>query len=334
MNKDQNKGSRILIVGCGQLGSRHLQAIASVPFVREIEVVDPRPEALEIGRKLLSEIPERQRPISFRWVTSIEEATKGGDLCIVATQAKGRSDIIFQVSELLGYKNFLIEKIVTQSVADYERLLDFAKRKKLSIWVNCKSRAHPSHKRVKASLKPGEPIVFNISGGNHGLANNGLHGADLFAFYDQTSEIKNAGAVIDPVLHPSKRGPEVFDLTGTLHGYTDKGSQFTLSFSANNTAPAQFSICSPSYRAVVDDAMKWFFESSADTGWVWRQVPYEANLMVSNMTRNFAMDILSKGKCELPTLEECFPAHQFILNALQPHFKKLMKKEIQHCPVT
>ena len=39
---------RILIVGCGQLGGRHLQAVASLPSVREIDVVDPRPEGLEM----------------------------------------------------------------------------------------------------------------------------------------------------------------------------------------------------------------------------------------------------------------------------------------------
>ena len=43
------KGHRILIVGCGELGTRHLQAVASLNEVVEIEVVDPRPEGLELG---------------------------------------------------------------------------------------------------------------------------------------------------------------------------------------------------------------------------------------------------------------------------------------------
>ena len=116
----KNDSFRVLIVGCGNLGSRHLQAVASLPFVREIEVVDPRAEALARVRDLLLEMPQRQSGVSFRCVAALEDVTPGGDLCIIATQARGRSEIVFRVSELLHYRSFLIEKVVTQSVRDYE----------------------------------------------------------------------------------------------------------------------------------------------------------------------------------------------------------------------
>ncbi len=325
---------RVLIVGCGELGSRHLQAVASLPQVREIEVVDPRPEALQLGRERLAETPDRHLSTIFRWLSSLEEASKGGDLCIVATQADVRCQLVHQVVKTLGYSSFLLEKLVAQSVREYESLLEFSKEKRLSVWVNCKGRAHPSHKRVKAHLDPAEPIIFSVVGGNHGLANNGVHAADLFAFYDRTGRIESAGSRIDPVLHSSKRGSSVFDLSGTLHGYTEKGSHFTLSFATDHDGPAHFSIISRRYRAVIDDMMKWFYESTVDSGWSWRAVPFEANLMVSNMTKAFAADILGSGRCELPTLEECFPAHRFILSELQPHFNKLLGTEGDRCPVT
>ena len=54
-------GYRVLIVGCGEIGSRHLQAVASLPQVSEIEVVDPRPEALELGRERPQTIPRAIR---------------------------------------------------------------------------------------------------------------------------------------------------------------------------------------------------------------------------------------------------------------------------------
>ena len=57
-------------------------------------------------------------------------------MCIIATQAKRRGDLVFQVNELLGYRNFLIEKAVTQTVGDYERFLEFAKKRCLSVWVH------------------------------------------------------------------------------------------------------------------------------------------------------------------------------------------------------
>ena len=45
----------LLLIGCGELGSRHLQALASLPSDIQsniqIEVLDSRPEALDIGRQ-------------------------------------------------------------------------------------------------------------------------------------------------------------------------------------------------------------------------------------------------------------------------------------------
>ena len=333
MSRDPG-GFRVLIVGCGQLGSRHLQAVASLPQVRNIEIVDPRPEALQLGRKRLGEIPGSRDGTVFHWFSSLEEATQGGDLCIVATQADMRCRLVHEIANRLEYCSFLLEKLVAQSVRDYEDLISFSKKRGLSIWVNCKGRAHPSHKRVKDRLNSTESIIFTVSGGNHGLVNNGIHAADLFAFFDGTDRIESAGTRIDPILHRSKRGNGVFDLSGALHGHTEKGSYFTLSFAADHDAPGYYAIVSRSYRAVIDDMMKWFYESTLESGWSWRQVPYEANLAVSNMTRAFATDILQLGRCELPTLEECFPAHRFILTELNPHFNRLLGVESDRCPVT
>lgn len=325
---------RVLIVGCGRLGSRHLQAVASLPQVRQIEVVDPRPESLALGQERLEEITDRNPSISIRWLSSLEEATKGGDLCVVATQADVRCQLVHRLATDFGHSSFLLEKVVSESIRDYENLVDFSQSKGLSMWVNCKARAHPSHKRVKARLDSNEPVILNVVGGNHGLATNGVHAAALFSFYDGGDRIESAGSRVDQILHPSKRGNGRFDLSGTLHGYTPKGSEFTLSYASNHTGPAHYTVIAPRYRAVIDDMTKWFCESTCEDGWTWRQVPFEANLLVSNMTRIFAADILGSGRCELPTLEECYPAHRFVLSELLPHFNKLSGTRGDRCPVT
>ncbi|MFQ6026874.1 MAG: hypothetical protein ACE5Q6_05085 [Dehalococcoidia bacterium] len=325
---------RVLIVGCGQLGSRHLQAVASLPLVREVELVDPRPEGLELGRERLAQISNLQPSITFRWLSSLEEATPSGDLCIVATQADIRCQVVHQVVDQLKYSNFLLEKLVAQSTSEYLGLLQFSQENSLRVWVNCKARAHFSHQRAKSKLDPAEPITFSHIGGNHGLANNGIHAADLFVFYDGTDHIEAAGANIDPILHSTKRGSDIYDLSGTLYGSSEKGSPFILSFAASHTGPAHFSITSPRYRAFIDDMSKLFYESTLENDWAWRQVPFDANLMVSHMTRSFAADILQLGTCELPTLEECFPAHQYILNSLRPCFNQLLSTKDERCPVT
>ena len=325
---------RVLLVGCGELGSRHLQAVAALPQVRQVEVVDRRPEALALGRERLSGVADRSPSTEVRWLASLEEAAPEGDLCIVATQAHGRCQLVRQIVEQTGYRAFLLEKIVGQSVREIEDLDLVLAAREGRAWVNLKTRAYPIHQQIKAKLEPGDPILFHSMGGNHGLANNGVHTADLFVFYDEASSIEPVGIAIDPALHPSKRGSDLFDLSGTLQGRTAKGSHFVLSYASDHAQSDQITITTPRYRAIVDHMHRWAVESDASTGWAWRPVPFEGNILVSAMTKTFVADMLNSGRCQLPSLQESLVAHRFILGALQPTFIQLLERPVEACPVT
>ncbi len=324
---------RILIVGCGQIGSRHLQAVATLSEVHEIEVFDPRPEALVLGQERLTQVSDRVLTTTYRWVSTLQDITPDGDLCIIATQAKDRATLVEQVVAC-GYHTFILEKVVTQSIVEYEQLLTLAKEKDLRIWVNCKSRVHPIWKYIKSKLEPGEPLIYNSMGGNHGLGNNGVHMVDLFVFFNDNNHIESVGSRIDPILHLSKRGQSVYDLSGTLHGYSKQGSHFTLTYASNHVQPPSDIIMTNCYHWVVDQMTRQAFEGDASDDWALRPIPFEGNLMISQMTKGFAMDILQSGQCELPTLAECFPAHRFIFSELLPVFNQLLNKDDDQCPVT
>ncbi len=323
---------RILLVGCGQLGSRHLQAVAGLPQVTTIEVVDPRPEALALGRERLGEVAGRSPSTEFRWLTSLQDATPDGDLCIVATQAQGRCQLVQEIVRRLGYRRFLLEKIVGQSIGEFDELLAFSKASNLSVWVNLKTRAYQIHQRIKQQLDPHDPIMVSITGGNHGLANNGVHGADLFAFYDEASQILSTGSQIDTMLHRTKRG--LFDLSGSLEGATEKGSRFLLSYADGPADWELMTIATHRSRWIVDHFQRWVMESHAASGWAWEPVPFTEHILVSDMTTRFAAEILAVGRCDLPTLEQAGVAHRYILGALRPHFSRLMEREVELCPVT
>ncbi len=325
---------KVLIVGCGQLGSRHLQAVVQIADVSEIFIYDPHPEALKMGQVRALEVPQGNKNIKIHWSTKLLPDFSGGDLCINAMQAKDRCSMIQQVYEQLGYKNFLIEKIVAQSVDEYEGLLNFSSSNRLAVWVNCKSRAYCIHKYIKFKLNPNEPIIFSAIAGNHGLANNGVHEADLFVFHDGCREMILTSQRIDRTLYPSKRGDDLYDLTGTLTAVSEKGSEFIISFDEGHAASDTLFVQSATCRFMIDHFQKFALESYAKDGWQWKPVPIDESWAVSFMTKQFAGDILKTGACELPTLQECYPAHKFLLNALLPHFNQLLKEDLDYCPVT
>jgi hypothetical protein len=324
--------ARVLIAGCGQLGSRHLQAVAAVPGVREIEVVDPRAEGLELGRSRLAESGAAPRA-AVRWLRSLEEASRGGELCIIATLAQERPGLVRAIAEI-GYSAFVLEKLVAPSLEEFEALREFAAARGLSIWVNAQLRSMPLHRRLKARLEPGEPVIMEALGGNHGLATNGIHAADLFSFYSGSGRIEPAGSSIDERLHPSKRGNGLAELSGVLRGRAPNGSRLSVRYVADFPLYEQFVIATRSWRCLVDHIQEWAAESEAASGWAWRPVPFDGTLMVSRFMRSVAADILASNRCALPALEEHAAAHRFVLGELAPHFARLQRREEAACPVT
>ena len=140
---------------------------------------------------------------------------------------------------------------------------------------------------------------------------------------------------VDPIAHPSKRGNDLFDLSGILTGASNKGSQLTISFLNSETGPDLITIFTPRGRFIVDHFQKFAYESYPFVNnWQWHRFQIDENWMVSHMTRKFVEDILIRDDCRLPTLQDCLPAHQFILNSLLPHFNKLLNVNQNFCPVT
>ena len=324
---------RVLVVGCGELGTRHLQAVAGLAEVGRIDIVDPREVAHTLGKQRLAEIGESPSGGRYAWHTSIDGVASGVDLCVVSTQSDVRVAVTEQVAARVGCRAFLLEKVAARSVGEYQRLLAMAAERGLSVWVNCKTRAYPIQKRIKARLVPGAPLVFTSTGGNHGLTNNGIHAVDLFVFFDDCDAIESNGASIDPDLQPSKRGATVFDLAGTLRGRTANGSELMVSLCAGHAAPPLVTVTTPQYRWIIDDMTHDAWESDAASGWAWAPLAFDEDLRVSVMTRAFARDILRTGTCELPTLRECWPAHAFVLGELLPHFSERLHQPLDVCPI-
>ena len=329
-------GHRILIIGSGQLGTRHLQAVAQMPGVTTIEVVDPSPASLELGRARIAELGDAATPgIEYRWLSDVRKAWSSPDLVIVAAQSAGRAKLVADAYAATGATRWLLEKVVTRSVAEYSELMALAEAEALDMWVNCKTRAYSVHKHIKSLIPAGAPIYLSDTGGNHGLGNNGVHAADLFCYYVPCDHIGIVGSRIDDEVHASKRGGDVCDLSGTLSGSAN-GSDFVLSFAGSHVAPDVVTIVAPGMRFVVDHFTKTAWESLEADNWTWKPIPISADesWAVSHMTTAFATEIIEEGRCELPTLAECFPAHEFILDSLEPHFERLLGNTDGSCPIT
>jgi hypothetical protein len=323
--------NKILLIGCGEIGSRFLQAAVQIDGIDEINIIEPLEKARAIAKERIKQPKFNLKSVCINWHDSLISVESDINLCIVATQADGREEIFDQVFDL-GITNILTEKIVTQSLDSFNNILTRSKNLKINIWVNCKTRAYPIWKYIKQKIKPNETISYYSVGGNHGLCTNGLHTLDLFAFLSESKKLINHGSQIDNILHKTKR--KKVDLSGTFQLIDNNGSNCSINYSAANSSSILEVVNTATTRWIVDHSSRQAFEATDEQGWALNPVPFEGDLSISNMSIRFISDILIKNHCDLPTLEQTYPAHEFLFSVTLPVFNTLIGKDDSICPCT
>ena len=322
--------NKLLIVGCGELGSRFLQAAISINKFTFIEIVEPNILAVEIAKKRSLEVLSNNILCKINYFDNISQITEAGNLAIIATQADTR-DIVFKEVVALGYKFIILEKIVTQSINQYEYMQKLAFQYNVKVWVNCKTRCYPIWKYIKSKINVTDNISMHSIGGNHGLCTNGLHTIDLFNYLTNSNDLNIDFINMDPIVHKTKRNK--YDTSGII-SYKDYRNTIILDYNKNHMQMPIDIVMTNNYKWIVDNASRQAFEMSNENSNKTLEIPFEGDLSVSFMSRAFILEILDKQTCALPTLDDCFSAHKMIYDTMLPHFNMYFDKNIKICPIT
>ena len=105
------KNKKITLIGCGNIGSRHLQAIVKLKESITIEIVEPDLKAQKLAKSRLNEIKYNEFKHTFFWHKSLSKIKNKSDLVIVATNSKGRINLIEKLL-CLDHKRFIIESLI------------------------------------------------------------------------------------------------------------------------------------------------------------------------------------------------------------------------------
>ena len=322
--------NKLLIVGCGELGSRFLQASISIGQFSIINIVEPNKLAVDIAKKRSEDIMNNNISCQISFFENISEILDTGNLAIIATQADTR-DKVFEDVVRLGYKYIILEKIVTQSIDQYQNMQQIAAKNDVKVWVNCKTRCYPIWKYIKSKITKDDNINLHSIGGNHGLCTNGLHTIDLFNFLANSNDLNIDFIKLDATIHKTKRNK--YDTSGII-SYKDSKNTILLDYNINHMQMPIEIITTNNYKWIVDNAARQAYEISYTNSNKITEIPYEGDLSVSIMSRAFILEILQNKTCELPTLDDCFSAHKMIYDTMLPHFNMYFDKNIKMCPIT
>lgn len=102
--------NRVLIVGAGSMGSRHLQSLGKSSLPLEIAVVDPSAQALEVSEQRFNEVVKRESARKPKYYLNVNGVGKEFDVGVVATNADIRRKVVEELLDKRIVKYLVLEK--------------------------------------------------------------------------------------------------------------------------------------------------------------------------------------------------------------------------------
>jgi siroheme synthase (precorrin-2 oxidase/ferrochelatase) len=232
---------RVLLVGGGRMGQRHLSGIVGV--AGEIAVVDPDARSRQACRRLITDG-------SFHAFGTLDDIPSRSrfDLAIIATTAAGRLETLRRMLDF-ELRWVLAEKPLEQSREKTRALLRLANAASVPLWVNHYRRCLPAYALLVGESRP---LNISVCTGAMGLGCNGIHWIDFALYLSGQQSGSLMFGEIEEELIGSGRGNQYCDYGGRGLFVFPDGSRLYLSSPSSSSAPAALSIVTPDQHWIVD----------------------------------------------------------------------------------
>ncbi len=319
--------NNIILIGAGQLGSRHLQGLLKMNTPVRIFVVDPNENSLNITKERANEIHSN---ISVSYHPSIAEIEETEFiLAVIATGANIRALVTERILFTKSVSNVIFEKILFQKVEDYYRIKTLLEQNGCVAWVNCPRRLQPLYLKIAEYFKSIEKLKMIVTGNNWGLACNGIHFLDLFYFLSKYKVIPISTDVLDSKIIDSKRSGYK-EITGTIIGNDGNFGFEITSSSIPGTAPIRVILEINEIEVIINESTgNVSIKELGNT-----KVFTEPFLFQSDLTGLVADKLISKGVCDLTKFDESMEIHLDYIEKIQSHIELSLGKELDLCPIT
>ena len=324
---------KVLIIGAGQLGSRHLQGVLKSEIDFEVYVVDPNFSSLEIAKSRASEI-SHSKHITFS--ESIENIPSKIDIVIVATNANVREQVVTKLLNTIEVQFLILEKVLFQDLEAYDKIERLIQTKNTKTWVNHPRRIFEHYQEIKKQIQENNLHITNFiaTGNNWGLGCNGLHLLDLCAYLSNESKIATINTnQLDKRILASKRDGFI-EFTGSMNVYFENKTRAEIISNDIESSSLTIFIATQKDKWIIREgnpiAVIHLKDENSDAIEIMEYKPQ----FQSELSANLVQDLLTLETCKLPTYKEACELHKPFINALLNFYNTTEKKASTHLKIT
>lgn len=316
--------TKILLIGCGNIGFRHLEGLLKSDLSLNISIIERSKATIKEQIKKIQKKKLKNKKIFFSNNFSINRLKF--DLVICATPADKRYYLLKKLVAKFDFSKILIEKLAFQNIYDYEKALELFKKNKIQCWVNCARREYKIYKKIRLENKTNNQLSIEVIANNKwNLASNSIHFFDLFYFLiDIPISFSKKKSDLKKILSKHKN---YFELSGTLKVENKKSIIFLSDQSKSNGFVVK--IKTPKNKYYIDEHKQFVRKYSNNIVYTKRiNIPFQ-----SQLTRILLKKIIYNKKILLPTISDAYLSHQLLYSLFKRYFYK-KKKKLINCMIT
>ena len=298
--------SSILILGSGQIGSRHLQGVFKSKHKLSVYVLDPSNESLNLSKERASEI-EHDHLVNY--IRHLTDLPKKIDVAIIATDASIRFNVTVELINQVHIQFLILEKVLFQEIEEYIKFKQIIKERHLKVWVNLPRRMYPYYSSLKKKIKENNLKKFDALyvGNNWGIGCNAIHLIDLISFLTNSKTIQSVNCdFLDREISSTKRD-KFIEFTGQIVIRFEETTLTLVSHKQPETGNPLLVITSENDKWIIQEG-KSISHISNNEHLIKSNFNYE-DYFQSSLSTIFIDQLLLQGTCELPTYEESEKLH-------------------------
>jgi predicted dehydrogenase len=288
---------KILVVGFGKMGCRHVQAFLQNKEMYELHVLELSERNIKDNLKSINASYDE-----CKWYKNLNDIPVL-DFAIIATSSEPRFDILKALIKI-GFKKFLLEKIVFQSEEQFKIAIKLIKSVDGIAYCNFVSRYFSAYNRIKKSLEANnDEINITVHGGEFGLGCNAIHYLDMFQYLTNDNNVSLKIAKIDVSKTENRRG-DYSEFTGCISFINTKSDTISIISEPIKNQGVTINIRSGGESFILNESTEMCF---SNTNNIWSFDKF--NIIPTSKLSNVIIEDIFNNNCQLTTLEETYKAH-------------------------
>ncbi|MBP1888121.1 Gfo/Idh/MocA family oxidoreductase [Sinorhizobium mexicanum] len=315
----------ILLVGSGNIGRRHLQALSTLKRRLELLVIEPESSAREATAALLAPFSDH---ITTRLQADWAGIPQSVDLAIVATSAAPRRLVLENLLSATRPGFVVLEKVLFTTRRDLDECEEILSQLGIPAAVNCGRRGFHDYDRLRIQLGSRRGLSMNVVGSDWNLCSNGIHFLDLAAHLFGDMPVSLSEKELEPEPIPS-RHPGCIEFFGSLVAQMAGGGTLKLTSLRSPGVPLAIEISHRNERWTVEESKgRVIYEID---GVQQSSRPFET-MTVSRMGHLYE-EILENRKSRLPSYETSAIHHRLFIDAIRRRLGMRLSEDMP-CPIS